>query len=248
MKTANIVKTLLVAFYLLLWIGGVFTYTVYGAPPPDKQFAGPLFLATGTALVLMNATGLPRNVRNRIYIGAITTGLLGYGVEVLGVHTGFPFGEYHYTEAFRPLLLRVPIIMTCAWILLSLSAFAYVRPVAQTPAIRIITSALVLTAIDLVLDPAAVDVMHLWVWHNEGSYYGIPVSNFLGWFLTALVVSSVWQFLLRNAPLPVSARWMGINLLVFFGIINLSGKLWLPAALSLLIALAAIAVEKRLYF
>ena len=48
------------------------------------------------------------------------TGLLvlsagtGLAAEVLGVRTGFPFGEYAYTDALQPQVLGVPVVVPLA--------------------------------------------------------------------------------------------------------------------------------------
>jgi hypothetical protein len=40
---------------------------------------------------------------------------------------------------------------------------------------------------DLTIDPMMSTINGSWVWHNGGSYFGVPVSNFLGWYLTVYV-------------------------------------------------------------
>lgn len=52
--------------------------------------------------------------------------------------------------------------------------------------VRIICTALIVTAFDLVLDPGAV---RLRFWHYAGGaeFYGVPVSNFVGWLVSGAV-------------------------------------------------------------
>jgi Carotenoid biosynthesis protein len=38
------------------------------------------------------------------------------------------------------------------------------------------------------MDPPNATLGHAWVWHDGGGYFGVPLSNFLGWYLT------VWLF------------------------------------------------------
>jgi putative membrane protein len=61
----------------------------------------------------------------------------------------------------------------------------------------LLTSSLALTAWDLLLDPQMVD-WGLWVWQEPGAYFGIPLINFLGWFLTGALVT----WIARPADLP----------------------------------------------
>jgi uncharacterized membrane protein len=50
---------------------------------------------------------------------------------------------------------------------------------------------LVMTAWDLIMDPLMVASGH-WVWDVEGAYFGIPLQNFLGWWLTAFTTYALY--------------------------------------------------------
>jgi uncharacterized membrane protein len=52
-----------------------------------------------------------------------------------------------------------------------------------TPAI----ASFIMVSWDLTIDPMMSTITGNWVWHNGGSYFGVPVSNFLGWYLTVYV-------------------------------------------------------------
>jgi uncharacterized membrane protein len=42
----------------------------------------------------------------------------GLGIEVLGVHTGWPFGVYEYDASLGVQLFGVPLIVPCAWVMM----------------------------------------------------------------------------------------------------------------------------------
>ncbi len=50
---------------------------------------------------------------------------------------------------------------------------------------------LVMTAWDLVMDPIMVAGGH-WVWDTNGAYFGIPLQNFWGWWLTVFVTYALY--------------------------------------------------------
>jgi uncharacterized membrane protein len=52
--------------------------------------------------------------------------------------------------------------------------------------------AMVMTAWDLVMDPMMVAGGH-WVWEEPGAYFGIPLQNYFGWWLTTFI--TFWLFL-----------------------------------------------------
>ncbi|GII82006.1 hypothetical protein Sru01_69880 [Sphaerisporangium rufum] len=54
------------------------------------------------------------DVRARWYAAAGAV-LLGYAAEWVGIRTGFPFGEYRYTDVLWPQLGGVPVIVALAW-------------------------------------------------------------------------------------------------------------------------------------
>ena len=53
-----------------------------------------------------------------------------YAVEWLGSQTGFPFGNYHYTENFGPTLEGVPLTIPLAWHVVVTNALFVVRAIA----------------------------------------------------------------------------------------------------------------------
>lgn len=44
------------------------------------------------------------------------------------------------------------------------------------------------TAADLLIDPLATGGLHYWHWPDRGSCYGVPLQNFLGWFVVSWLI------------------------------------------------------------
>ena len=126
--------------------------------------------------------------------------LISLIAEALGASTGILFGNYSYTDQLGYKLFGlVPWLIPIAWCsMLYLAwhvAWGSVKPHAPrliSQALRITTAALAITAWDLSLDPRMVQDGY-WVWHQGGPYFGIPISNYVGWFVTALVIFGVWS-------------------------------------------------------
>lgn len=129
------------------------------------------------------------------------TGIAGFTllIEIIGSGTGFPFGNYHYTTLLQPQIGHVPIIIPLAWLMMLPAAWAVAKRF-QTSRLRFaLVSALAMTAWDLLLDPQMVS-WQLWVWDQPGVYFGIPLSNYVGWLLTSFIISFVlWP---GKRPLP----------------------------------------------
>jgi len=125
----------------------------------------------------------------------ITTFLITLFMETLSVKTGFPFGHYHYTNKLGPLFLGlVPYIIPLTWFMMAYPSFVMARRILSqtTASFRSMLSistlgGLILTSWDLVMDPLMVRGDH-WIWETKGLYFGIPLQNFFGWWLTAFLV------------------------------------------------------------
>ncbi len=127
--------------------------------------------------------------------------VLGWGVEYLGSSTGVPFGRYHYTDRLQPQLMRVPLLIPCAWLMMLPPAWGIAAAITgevRGPAF-IVLSGLAITAWDFFLDPQMVG-WGLWVWERRGGYFGIPWVNFAGWALAASLITAI----VRPAALPVA--------------------------------------------
>lgn len=127
--------------------------------------------------------------------------------ETLGVITGFPFGNYHYTDVMAPYLWHVPIFVLPAYALMgyvswSLATILLARCHAQTD--RIATFAVPLIAAgamviwDLSMDPLRATVEGRWVWQDGGMHMGVPISNYIGWFGVTWLMFQIFALYLRT--------------------------------------------------
>jgi lycopene beta-cyclase len=126
--------------------------------------------------------------------------VLAWGVEWLGSNTGFPFGRYHYTPLLQPQFLGVPLLIPLAWLMMLPPAWGVAELILGKRGGMLGLaglSGLAFTAWDLYLDPQMA-ARGLWVWEIPGSYFGIPWLNFLGWWLSASLIT----ILIRPRSLP----------------------------------------------
>lgn len=86
-------------------------------------------------------------------------------------------------------------------------------------------AALLMTALDIVVDPLAVRgdrwfLGDIFYYPNGGTYFGVPLSNFTGWFLVALSIIGVYSWLSQptQARRPVPLPWLGP--LFYWGILG----------------------------
>jgi uncharacterized membrane protein len=130
-------------------------------------------------------------------------------LENVSILTGFPFGHYHYTDALGPKLFLVPLLIGpayigtgyLAWIIATVlvgdvrrdsRAFTLVA----TPAI----AAFAMVVWDLCLDPTLSTILKFWIWEQGGGYFGVPLTNYLGWYLTVYLFFQFFALYVRYGP------------------------------------------------
>jgi putative membrane protein len=65
-------------------------------------------------------------------------------------------------------------------------------------------ASLIMVAWDLSMDPNWSTLDRAWVWQDGGAYFGVPVSNFFGWFFTAYLYYQAFALYSRANPIPAA--------------------------------------------
>jgi uncharacterized membrane protein len=163
--------------------------------------------------------------------------VVGNIFENVGVRTGFPFGHYYFTDLMGPKLFVVPIQLGLAYLGMAYLSWTLARLILggmRNPmnGSRVVTlplvAAFIMVAWDFSQDPVWSTILHLWIWQQGGAYFGVPVSNFLGWYLTVYVFYQFFALYLRgrssNPSAFNSSYW---NLAVLFYAVSAVGNILL---------------------
>ncbi|MBK8134421.1 MAG: carotenoid biosynthesis protein [Chloroflexi bacterium] len=157
---------------------------------PAMSTASTVFQCLAVLVVLLKTWHLPRLVP-----AVALTAILTWSAEFLGHTTGFPFGDYSYSGLLQPQLLDVPLLIPLAWLMMLgpswAVSYAVLGDKVRTRRDWVLFAALTglaMTAWDLYLDPQMVG-WGFWTWEQSGPYFGIPLSNFAGWFAVAGLVT-----------------------------------------------------------
>jgi uncharacterized membrane protein len=173
--------------------------------------------------------------------------------ELGGTTWGLPFGDYRYSPILSPMWLdRVPVVIPLSWFFMALPSYALVAPWLRSGWSRVVLGSWVLLAWDLALDPAMSHATRYWTWGEGGPYYGMPLLNLFGWYVTGVVLMALFAW--RGAERwteRVPAGWWGgfygANLLLPLGLCMAAGLWWAVAATLSVLLLAALAVGWRVY-
>jgi hypothetical protein len=163
-------------------------------------------MLAGFALVLVHgAVTIGR--RNTIAFIVITV-VISFAAESVGVATGIVFGDYHYTDDLGFKILGVPPLVQIAYVAMAYASLMTARLILRTDAPRdtiqllavTFIAALVMVGWDVAMDPLQSTLSGDWVWEQGGRYFGVPLHNYLGWFLTVfafLLAYGLWE---RRGP------------------------------------------------
>lgn len=206
------------------------------------KYSGPTYVVLGALAALAHAA---TRVGTRRALLLLVAGFgISLGAELLGTTTGIPFGPYSYTTLLGWRVGgRVPFPIPLSWFYMIYASLAILGrrllpdggPVSRLRWAAL--AGLVLTAWDVAMDPAMSFATAHWTWHTTGFFYGMPLVNWFGWWLTGTVVA--WAMLgivpQREITTRVSPSWQPLLLYAVNGIfpiaICLRHGLWWAAAL-----------------
>lgn len=214
------------------------------------RYAGSLHILFGAAAVLLFGLLFVGARKTLIFFVVATT--IPLGMELLGTSTGIPFGPYAYTDflGFKIAGL-VPYSIPLSWFYMGFVSFMLANVIVARPGWRhrsawsLALGVYFLTAWDLSLDPAMASQrlpIHFWLWYQSGPYFGMPISNLVGWSLTGLVYMGISRLLWRaNLDVRRLAPWFLFGMYAantgFAIALNLSAGLWLPVLVAILFGL-----------
>jgi len=134
-------------------------------------------------------------------------GVIGFIMELLGVHGTTFFSEYSYTDFLGYKISGVPVMIAIAWFLATTTAFMAARLVLgfgkKIRPLRLFSLAALFAVIfDLPVEYMAKHVWSAWEWGGTGPILGVPTMNYLAWFVVAFLIyglgSSQWRQINRT--------------------------------------------------
>lgn len=180
----------------------------------------------------------------------------GYGVawlsEVSSINTGFPYGVYIYIPTTRTQelwVLGVPFMDSLSYVFLSYSSYSLAlllltartgnagkemaAQATKASLATVILAAVLFVTLDIIIDPLALRgyrwfLGQIYGYPEPGIYFGIPLSNFAGWFLVGIVMIALLQRLDRWLP---QADWLAWGQRRFLGAAYLGAALYLGVLL-----------------
>lgn len=208
-KNHEIILWLLVALSAAL--------SIISAMPFAVSIAGKLsIVAISARLLFAFIHGSQRLGWRKLGIMFGITCIVSWCYESLSIATGFPFGHYVYTSELGPKLGNVPLMIMPSYFGVCYFAWALARVLLDKFDLNIekrlmfatpIIASFIMVMWDMSIDPASSTVKHEWIWRDGGGYFGVPFSNFMGWFLCVYTIFQLWAiYLIRSKEIQNCAK------------------------------------------
>ena len=139
------------------------------------------------------------------YLFIFTCAGVGIAAEIVGVNTGFLFGDYKYGGVLGLKILSVPLLIGINWFVIIFCCGIFVHtflvkiinkiavekkepPMLLKSLSVIIDGATLAVFFDWLMEPVAVKLGY-WQWINGE----IPFFNYVSWFIISIILLSVFQ-------------------------------------------------------
>lgn len=216
-------------------------WSSYLSPVNVVLFAAPVFWATRWWLGWRDAITL-----------FATLGVLALLIETCALLTGFPYGHFGYSELLGYKLFGyAPWTVFFAWTPLVIAAYTIAARLFDHAVLRILSTAVFLVVFDLVLDPGAVK-LGFWRYESGGEFYGVPLSNFVGWLVSGATAAIVLETFVRVRkpllPAPAQLISSAFFIIVFWTAIAFFSSMTAPAIIGVAVLWALVFFYFKYYY
>ncbi|MFX1537200.1 MAG: carotenoid biosynthesis protein [Promethearchaeota archaeon] len=138
----------------------------------------------------------------------VITFIISWIFEAMSIETGFPFGNYYYTDHLGFKLGTVPLVIMPSWFMTGYLSWTmgstflrnYGNSVEKKDLFLLpFISGFIMLMWDFCLDPIFSNIQEAWIWEEAGSlgyYFGVPISNYFGWYLTIWLIFQIFAIYL----------------------------------------------------
>ena len=144
-------------------------------------------------------------IKNIIYLMLLTF-VVSWAYETISIYTGFPFGNYHYTDYLGPKIGVVPWTIMPTYFSMGYFSWGIASILIDKRDSSITGSDVLLHPVlasfimvmwDVCFDPDSSTISGYWIWHDGGEYFGVPFSNYLGWYLCVFTFYFIFSLMRR---------------------------------------------------
>lgn len=123
----------------------------------------------------------------------VLASVAGFLAEWIGVHTGWIFGDYWYGSTLGWKLDEIPLLIGINWLILTYCTGVVLHQTALPNYLKALLGASIMVSLDWFIEPVAIQY-DFWEWAGGV----IPLSNYIGWFVLAFLLSLCFHYLSFN--------------------------------------------------
>jgi len=170
------------------------------------------------------------SINKPFLIFVVSTFIISILAELIGVHTGFIFGDYKYGKLLGPTIREVPWMIGINWFIVVYCAGVFTQsmytaiekkfppdnllPSKVQKFSIVVDGAFIITFFDWIMDPAVVKLGY-WNWWNTGS---APIYNYVCWFFVSALLLLLFEILNFRKQNQFAVHLFIIQLLFFFAL------------------------------
>lgn len=151
----------------------------------------------------------------KVIIWAVSTFVVTFTLEAVGVATGVIFGKYTYGTTLGPGLFGVPMVIGLNWVIIIYAIVSILTKVTDNLFAFVFLTGSATVAFDFVMEPIA---MHLNYWNWDHGI--IPLQNYVSWFIISSLAALIY-FFLKQKPEKDLPIYLVIIQLVFFLLLDI---------------------------
>ncbi|MGZ4909020.1 MAG: carotenoid biosynthesis protein [Halobacteriota archaeon] len=188
--------------------------------------------------LLAGLHGIERYGLRNTTVFFLITWIVSYSFEISSVQTGLPFGlHYHYAMPSAISIAGVPLIVIFgyfstgyfAWMLAHVFTGQYnARLKGKWIVVVPLIASFLMVMWDVGMDPVSSTVFSEYVWDITGPYFGVPIMNFVAWFVEVFIFYQLFALFLSKYdkinPLTAhtTSKLYWIEAVVVYGLIGLT--------------------------
>jgi uncharacterized membrane protein len=151
------------------------------------------------------AHGVKRYGWDTMLVWGGITFFISWSIETLSIAMGGPFGNYYYTDTLGVKAGAVPLAIMPAYFVTGYLAWTmgtiFLRNLGtgiekRNRFLVPFVASFIMVMWDLCMDPIKSTIEGAWIWEDGGAYFGVPISNYFGWYLTVFLIFQVFALYL----------------------------------------------------
>ena len=133
--------------------------------------------------------------------------------ENLSINTGFPFGWFTHQPALGPKIFDVPVLVNFGYLAIGYVSICVADLIlGKLPPGHKYFEAISIAAIagfiaagwNASLDPLGSTLQKSWLWRDGGGYFGVPITNTMGWLMTMIIAAALGIPILKRGARAVA--------------------------------------------